>query len=193
MCCTEWVGKLIIFTMMVFLASVVVVGAEEDKSVTRTKFVELKKQTREEFAAKMQEIKDQRKKELVSRLNNQLCEVQKKRVEANSKQLETMAMVVAKLTTKLGGNTNVAVMAASKAIDTAKEAVAQLAVKPCGINLTGTEESKVRADTQTARVALEADIKIVQEKVKTARKLTGEAVKSVGKSLREIVPTGVKE
>lgn len=141
---------------------------------------------------KLQEIKDERKKTLVVKLNDQMCMVQKRRVSLLTTQLDTMTRVLGKLTVKLNGASNEQVVMATRSVSEAKTAVTNFGTRTCGVSLSG-DETKIKAEVQAARLALEADAKVVQDKVKAARKATAQAVVSVAKTLGEEVPSALKE
>lgn len=179
--------KILVLGIFIALFGVGSVQAEE-----KVRFTELRKQTKEEFRVKIQNVKDERKKQLVIKLNDQMCAVKKRRVEVLTKNLTTMKLVTDKLTEKLDGKSNDAVTAAVKAQGEAKTAVDSLAAKACGVTLSGVE-GKIKSEVRAANTSLEADVKLVHEKIKNARKLTSEAIRSVARQLKEPIPAGVKE
>lgn len=185
--------KVTLFAMLFLGLSVVAVKAENVSATgsgRRMEFKELKKQTNEEFRAKLQTIKDEKKKVVVARMNDQLCMVQKKRADAMQKSVDMMTRILAKVTAKLNGSPSEAVNVAETARLAARDAVTVFAARTCGVTLSG-DPTKVRTEVQVARLALETDAKTAQEKIKSARKLTSDAVRSVAVIVGDRVPEGL--
>lgn len=160
-------------------------GTDSSKLNQKIEFKELRKQTKEEFRAKLQTIKDERKKTAVSNLNNRLCEVQKKRVEAMNKSVEAMASVSARLNEKLDGASNQYLNKANSAQAEAKSALASLAVRSCGISISG-DETKLRSEYKVAVEALEKEVKAVKAKIQIAREATRIAVVDIMQKSEEV-------
>jgi hypothetical protein len=85
-----------------------------------------------------------------------------------------------------------AVEAARKKIDEAKTAVSSQAGKACEVVVTGTDAA-LKSDVEKARLALEAGLKEVHQKVVDARKAVGDAIRALAVVLGEPVPEAVKE
>lgn len=123
------------------------------------------------FKAKIQKFKDKKKAEAVTKINDRLNALNKRRVEEMSKHVDKMSEILLKVTAK-GDKT--AVSQAQTAIDAAKAALAVQAAQD--YNITLTTESKVQQDARLAKERLTNDLKATHQKVVDARKALSEAI-----------------
>lgn len=148
--------------------------------------IETKKQ---ELKTRLAKIKDERKKQVVEKIDGQLDELNKRRVDHFSQVLDQIEKVLDKIgsrTAKAKANSRdvstveTAITEAEKVIAASREAVKTQAGKTYTITIT--TETALRQDVGKARQALHADLVKVQDSVKAAR----EAVRKVATTLAQI-------
>lgn len=153
-----------------------------------------------EFHARVNEIKDKQKKQILERLNKSMCNLNLNRTAIMQKHLDEMSKVldrvVAKATEVKAKGKDVsgvdsAVEVARKLIEETKLAVSGQAGKACGLAITG-NVTTLRSEVSSARGQLESEIKALIAKVTESRKATGEAVRSLARLRGEVVPEPVK-
>ena len=110
-------------------------------------------------------IKDIRKKTLIEKFDKQVLELNTRRTSEMKKVLEKLAITLAKVEAKRSVSN---VDAAKALINTAKQAVNEQAAKTYTVNIT--DETKLKEAAGRVKSQLEVDLKIVNEKVKAARK-----------------------
>lgn len=123
------------------------------------------KERRADFKLKIAKIKDEKKKAIVEKLDIRFNEVNAKRTAQMTKHLDRMSEILGKVT----GDT----ASAGSAIEIAREAVTAQGEKTYVITIS--TEANLKMDVGKVRSQLEADLKAVNELVKSAR----EAVKSL--------------
>lgn len=135
---------------------------------------------------KRQEIKDQRKANLVEKINKKLAELNQKATEAFDQHLNSIQNLLNKVINwKNKAKTNnkdvsiaeTAIEAAQTAIDEAK--IANEAQKLKVYIIEFTDESGLKIGASAAKTNLKNDLKTVREKIKTARQKLVEAIKTV--------------
>lgn len=126
------------------------------------------------FKEKVQRFKDKKKAEAVTKINDKLNVLNKRRVEEMSKHVDKMSEILLKVTAK-GDKT--AVSQAQTAIDAAKAALQVQATQD--YNITLTIESKVQQDARQVKQKLTDDLKATHQKVVEARQALAVAISSV--------------
>ena len=142
---------------------------------------------REEFKTKMSEIKDQRKKEVVERVDNRLSTVNKNRTAALTKHLDQMSSILVRVQERAtkrkseGVNTSAvdkAIVEAESAIDTAKEAInTQASIEYI---VTITDETKLKVDVKTVFDQFKSNMEATVLTVKKAKEALTAAARLLG-------------
>lgn len=155
---------------------------EENETTLKT-LIETKRADAEKaIAAKQQEMKtilskfkDEKKKQAVEKVGDNLNTVSKNAVNRFTNNINELNKAVVNITTraekaKVAGkditNVTIALQTAQAAIDDARSAIIVQSAKV--YTVTVTSELKVADDLKKSRDALDADLKIVQDKVKAA-------------------------
>lgn len=144
--------------------------------------------------AKLQTIKDERRKALAEKLVTKMCDLPARRAEVFSRHLQSMTNILGRVETKGAGDAAVtaAVAKAETAIADAQAAVDAMAKSDCVVKITG-EDEKLGKEVSSSRLALADQFKQVQAKVKTARKAVSDAIRVLARFLGESVPAEVSE
>ena len=119
-----------------------------------------------------QQIKDERKKKIVERVEAKMAEINKRRTDMMLAQLNKMSEILVKAKAR-GADT----ATAEAAIASAKTAVEAQAGKPYTVEIT--TEDKLKIKVGEAMKALKTDLQAVHQKVVDARKATSDAISSV--------------
>ncbi len=142
---------------------------------------------REEFKTKMSGIKDQRKKEVVERVDNRLSSINKNRTAALTKHLENMSAILIRIQDRVakkksdGVDTSAvekAIVEAESAIDTAKDAVDSQAAKEYVVTIT--DETKLKVDVKSAFDQFKSDMEATVLAVKQAKEALTAAARALG-------------
>ncbi len=164
----------------------------EFKNKVETARTELKTRIetkKRELKTKLAKIKDERKKQVVEKIDGQLDELNKRRMDHFSQVLEQIEKVLDKIsgrTAKAEANgrdvsaVKSAISEAQNSIAASRSAVQTQAVKTYTITIT--TENALRQDVGKARQALHADLVKVEDTVKAAR----EAVRKAATTLAQI-------
>ena len=148
--------------------------------------IETKKQ---ELKTKLAKIKDERKKQVVEKIDGQLDELSKRRLNHFSQVLEQIEKVLDKISGRSAkakdngrdvSTIETVITEAEKVIAASREAVKTQAGKTYIITIT--TETALRQDVSKARQALHADLVKVEDTVKAAR----EAVRKAATTLAQI-------
>lgn len=151
---------------------------------------------RDDFKLKLATLKDEKKKEIVTRVDSQMKKVNAKRVEQMTKHLAKMTEVLGKVSerqakAKANGkdvsSVDAAIASAQLAIDTAQKAVNDQGLKEYVATIT--TESTLKNDVGAAMKALETDLKAVQALVMSARKSVTDAITTLGTLVGETKQT----
>lgn len=163
---------------------------EASREAARREFEDHKKELKQKLAA----IKDTRKQALVEKLNTNCQNINVKRTTKMTEMLAKLSSILTNVTNRAAASgkdtstVDTAVTAAQTAIADAQSAVATQAGKTCTITIT--IESNLKIDVGKVISAMQADLKSVYEKVITARKAVGDAVKTLALVLGEpLTPT----
>jgi len=155
------------------LVSLVAVGTVLAADATPGARRELVQQKREEFKQKVENIRDERKKKIVERVDAKIVEINKRRTDAMVRHLDKMGEILVKVKAQ-GGDTT----AAEAAVAEARSAVAIQAAKTYTITIS--TEDKLRINVGETLKVLMTDLRnLHEEKVVPARKAVSDAIKSV--------------
>ena len=135
------------------------------------------KTLREKNQQNVQKIRNEKKLELVKKIDARLCEIRKNRTTGMTNQIVMLNRLLAKLEAREGLDA-AKVAAAKVAIAEAKTAVEALATEDCGVQITTATDSAVGREVR-------ASIKVVSEQWKAAQ----EKIAAAKKALRELVGT----
>ncbi len=147
---------------------------------------------KQEFKAQLQKVKDERKRNVVDKLNTQCQNVNQKRTEKMSEMLTRLSTVLTNVTNRAAtakangkdtSSVDAAVTAAQAAIADAQAAVSAQAGKTCTITITG--ETSLKTDVGKTISTMQQDLRTVYEKVIAARKAVMDAVKALALVLGE--------
>lgn len=150
---------------------------------------------RNELQTRLELFKDERKKEIVEKINTNLCKVNTNRVDNATRQLTKMSQIIARVETRgqeeatKGADLaklNTAVANAKKAVGDAQTVVNAQSTATCTIEISG-DEVKVRAEVRAQINTLAGEIKKVNDVVYKARRATVEAIKQLAWLLGEEV------
>jgi len=131
---------------------------------------------KEELKIKLNKFKDENKKQVTEKVNNSLNEVNKNSVNRFTNSLNELDKAIINITTRsekaaIAGKDSTAVMTALQnakiAIDAARTAITSQAGKVYSVTVT--TEIKIGEDLKKSRDLLNADLKVVQNKIKVAR------------------------
>ena len=128
---------------------------------------------REEFKQKVENIRDERKKKIVERVDAKLAEINKRRTDAMTRHLDKMSEILAKVKLR-GGDTT----AAEAAVAEARSAVAVQAAKTYTITISTEDKLKINVG-ETMKVLMTDLRNLHEEKIVPARKAVSDAIKSV--------------
>jgi len=146
---------------------------------------------REEFRARLADIRDQRKQTILTRIDNNLARLNQHLTDRMQHHLTILSQLLDKLSDRLaktkteGYDTSAAeaaVNAAQEAIDTAEAAVAEQAVKEYVIEFE--DETGLRIGASEAKQSLRNDLKTVYQLVKIARQAVVEALETAKEILK---------
>lgn len=161
-----------ILGLFVFVA-VNPVFAVEDRAVEKMKSL------REKHQQNVQKIRNERKQELVKKIDTRLCEIRKNRATGMSNQIVMLNRLISKLETREGVDA-VKLSEAKTAISEAKSAVDALASEDCGVQIAATD-SAVGKEVRASIKAASEQWKAAHEKIVLAKKAVRELVGSVKK------------
>lgn len=140
--------------------------------------------------ARLAQFRDQKKADKVSRINETLAMINKKRTDMMLKFLNNAERILGKLETRVndagtkGKDTTqakAAITDAKKVIADARAAVVAQAAKTYTINVSS--ETTVRADAKTARDQLHNDLQSVRTQVQNAKKAVANAIRVAATTL----------
>ncbi|TSC52027.1 MAG: hypothetical protein LiPW41_575 [Parcubacteria group bacterium LiPW_41] len=149
-----------------FKATIEAKREETEKAITAKK---------EELKTKLNQFKDERKKQVTEKVNNSLNEVNKNSVNRFTNNINELDKVVVHITTRAekasvaGKNVDsvmAAVQNAKTAIEVARGLVSAQAAKIYSVTVS--TEVKVADDLKKSRDQLNADLKVIQEKIRAA-------------------------
>jgi hypothetical protein len=141
---------------------------------------------REAFKTRLQGIKDEKKKEVVQNADTKISDINTKRTQQATENLNKMDQVVARLTEKIAGlkaegkDTSAAESALANAqakLASAKSGVSGQAAKEYVIGVTS--ENKLKTDVGRSIQALQKDFQGVYDGMKAARESITDVVKQV--------------
>ncbi|KKU90790.1 MAG: hypothetical protein UY33_C0039G0012 [Candidatus Amesbacteria bacterium GW2011_GWA1_48_9] len=162
----------------------------------RTQLLELRARQKEELRMKMGQIKDVRKKTLVERIGNRMCDTNTRLTNNMKRYLENLSRILDRVEARMqkardaGENVVGAeekIAAARKAITDAKTAVDEQAVRPCTVTLASTESAVLKTEVKNSIAGLEVQLKGVRTKVKEARQAVTAAIVALAQVLGEKV------
>ncbi len=152
------------------------INRQERKVETRIASQEARKEkiaSREAvFKEKIQKFRDKKKADAVTKINDRLNALNKRRVEEMTKHIDRMSEIIV----KISSNSKVDVSKAQSALDIAKAAVATQSAQD--YNIVVSTEAKVGQDAKVAKQKLEADLKATHQKVADARKALTSAIQT---------------
>jgi len=155
----------ILVALSLLLLAVIPARAEENASPSTLKRNRQEIQTRrQEFKERMTQIRDEKKKQILEHLSNQLTLINDRATKAMLNHLERLQALLNKIKARVPA---VDIVPAQTAIANAQTAVDDLADNVYVIEFT--DESGLRVGASTAKTQLRADIKAVREKVRLAR------------------------
>lgn len=142
------------------------------------------------FMTKLAEMKDEKKKVIAERVENNLTTVNTNRTTAMGNHLTTMSAILGRISEKAEKTEKdttkllTLIADAEKKISEAMTAVSAQAAKTYSITITQ-GETNLKSDATSIRIALSDDLKAVHEKVKAARVSVLAAIKELGSLLGE--------
>lgn len=142
---------------------------------------------REEFKAKLEQIRDERKKALVERIDDKLEDINEKRTERWSEALEKLSAILTRVEEKLASTSgdvdktaaNEAISNAKTAIETAQTAVSDQAEKDYTAQIT--DETTLRNTVGAAFSSLQSDLRATHKITVDAKQAVMNAAKEVRK------------
>jgi hypothetical protein len=150
---------------------------DENRLEVKQQNLELK---REQFQERLRIVKDEKKKQILEHINDQLSLINQRATDAMLNQLARLQALLLKIKERAP---SVDITAAQAKIDEAKTAVDTQAAKEYIIEFS--DESGLKVGASDAKTQLRADLKAVKEKVRLAR----EAVVAVLKVAKTTTPT----
>ncbi len=151
---------------------------------------------RAELKTRLQRIKDERKRQVVEKIDRSLDALNKRMTDHFMKMLDKLEDILARISERAdraeSGGTDVssvdaAIIAAQEAIRTARTAVEAQAAKT--YNLAVNTEAGLRSDVGKARQALHADLKALFETVKKAKNAVHEAARAFAEAHGRDLPS----
>lgn len=155
-----------------------------DNIASREAQLRLKK---DQLRAKLQSFKDQRKANLVDKINSNLDTINKRRTTQMTAILEKLSKIVDKIETKTEESSaseenkeKIRVQASDlrASIDSTREAITSQSAMDYTIKISS--ESAAKADARTSRDALHKDLQLAHSLVKQVRKDVVELISSYG-------------
>lgn len=191
--------KLSVLTLLISIVSIpsVALAQTDSSTVTPTVTTTLKEkrvEAREAFKAKLAEIRDERKKNVVDNIDMRIKAINAKRTEQMSEHLDKLTQVLGRISSKSavlkaeGKNTTVVdagIASAQSSIESAKVAVTAQMAKEYAIQIT-TEKNLGQA-VKSVLLQFRTDLKLTYDKVVAAHK----AVVAVRKALAAFSETTV--
>lgn len=129
---------------------------------------------RAEFREKISQVRDEKKKQILEHISNQLQLINDKATKAMLNHLERLQSLVNKIKTR---KPSADATTAQTKIDEAKTAVEAQAANEYVIEFNG--ESGLRVGASNAKTKLRTDLKAVREKVRLARQAVVDLLKTV--------------
>lgn len=129
--------------------------------------------TRAEFRQRITQIRDEKKKEILEHVSNQLTLINDQATKAMLNHLARLQALLDKIKARVPA---VDITSAQAKIDEAKTAVTAQADKEYVIEFT--DESGLRVGASTAKTQFRADLKAVREKVRLARQAVVDVLKA---------------
>ena len=173
------------------LKAQVEVKREEFKKAVETKREELKTKIdaeREALKAKLQSVKDERKKQAVTRIGEEVNKLNARTVEHFTGVLDKLAEVLGRISSRTDKGAErgldvaavrTAIASADTAIASARAAVTAQAGKTYAVTIT--TEDKLRTDVGATRKALHADLEKVRDAIVAAREAVHTAATTLAK------------
>jgi uncharacterized coiled-coil DUF342 family protein len=170
---------------------------EEIRNNVREKFQDLKQLWQE----KLQQIKDGRKRTLLERVNNRICQLNQSRTAVMNQHLDTMEQILKRVETKAGelksqgkdiSSIESAIADARNKISEARAAVENQSGRVCTINITG-DQIKLGQEVQTAVRDFGGELSAVHQKIKDARTAVAGAIQKLAIVLGVEVPPKIQE
>ena len=174
----------LIIPCLVLLFALPVFAAEPTRTPTRN--------PRQEFVNKLAAIRDEKKKAIVARIDQQIVKLNSGRTSTMLRHLDTIQGVLDKLKTKTQDLANdgkdvtainAAITKAQAAIDSARTAITVQAGKTYTINIT--TDANLGSAVSNTRLAFARDLKTVHQAVVTARKATKDVLVAIAKVVGE--------
>src|SRR3989304_1487296 len=159
----------------------------------RQEWQQKREESRAEFRLKLTEIKDERRKNILARLNERVCEINKNRMENMDRHLDKMDSILDRVVTRTsiakseGLDTGSAEQAAKNARDKvteARTAVDVQAEKPCDLMISGGEKN-LGGEVSGLIRRFRQDVAGGQDKVVSARKAGSFAIQSLARIVGE--------
>jgi hypothetical protein len=156
--------------------------------------IEAREQAREEYQTRLQQIKDERKRQIVENVSNRIAVINQNRTSIMLKHLDQIESVLTRLETKITtaktngkdvGSVESDIASAKTAISTARTKVSTQSTKTYTINIT--TESTLASAVATTRQAFQADLKSAHDSVVAARTAVSLAIQNLAKVLGETI------
>lgn len=165
--------KILIALSLLVLAVSPTLAIEATRSAKIGERLEQRQERRQEFKDKLIQIRDEKKRQILERISNQLQFINDKAVKAMLNHLERLQALLEKIKTRKPetNTTNT-----QTKINEAKTAVEAQADKEYIIEFSG--EAGLRVGASTAKTKLRADLKFVKEKVRLARQAVVDLLKT---------------
>jgi hypothetical protein len=167
----------------------------------RPTLTQLREELKLRWQERLGEIKDARKKQILERVNNRICEVNKNRMRVAVRHLDRISEVIdrvasrsaqAKANGKDTTGVEAAVTVARQKVTEAREAIAVQEGRSCTLTITGVEE-KLGEEISEAVKAFEKELMAVHQKMKDARFAAASAVQKLAMLLGVEIPPKLKE
>jgi len=162
---------------------------QESMDAARTQLQTRLGEHRQALQTQLQKIRDERKRTSVQNIDDQMNDLNKRRLEHYTNVLDHLVTVLDRIASRADkaatrgadiSAVRTAIDAARVAIDAARAAIASQTAKV--YNITISDDTTLKNDVGKARRALQADLKIVHEKVKAAY----EAARNAATTLAQI-------
>jgi hypothetical protein len=163
-----------------------VVETSTDGGVVRKVF-----NLKQNFKEKLQEIKDTRKKQILEKINNRICVVNKNRLVLATKHLDKIEEILDKVASRSAGIEE-AITIARQTISEARTAITTQSEKDCTIAISG-DELKLGVEVRSAVGTFGDELKAVHTKIKDARMATAVVIQKLALILGGEVPPKLKE
>lgn len=164
---------------------------------TRQNFIQQRQEARAQFVEKLKVIRDERKKQIVEKLENRMNEINQNRTAQMLKHLDKMTEILNRIEQKgnegIRGNKGefeAAVAAARTAIEAARQAVEAQAGKTYAPNVV--DEATLRGVVGASMSQLQQDLKAVREKILLAKKAVMDAALALARARGNVTPVATE-